>query len=93
MRFSLVNLQLFSKLSASPDTAMKLPLPKGKLTIRYIKNRCVDQIYVAGKYLDGANGESWSDEAIENLCNQYDVPSGTQIERIGGKDKAIYTIP
>jgi len=69
----------------------KQPLPKGKITIRFIASRCVDQIYIGGKYVIGASGSGErGDDAIENLCEYYNVPALTKIERVGSKHKEVF---
>jgi len=74
-------------------TTTKLPLPKGKITMRWIASRTVYQIYIAGKYINGANGsdsfqgESQWDSAVDRLCATYDVPAGTEITLIWNDER------
>jgi hypothetical protein len=50
----------------------KLPLPPGKITIRYRQMRGVFQCFAGRTYINGASGET-ADAAAEILVGQYDV--------------------
>ena len=51
----------------------KDPLPKGKISCRFVSSRCVYQFYVGGKFLVGASGET-IEEAMEWAEISYDCP-------------------
>jgi hypothetical protein len=48
------------------DEDKRIPLPKGKLSVRWVKSRNFYQCYVGGRYLTGAAGET-EQEALGNL--------------------------
>jgi len=72
--------------------AMKLPLPKGKITIRHRQMRNVFQCFAGSTYITGASGDS-DDEAAQELANQYDVPEGTIATVYGYKEPIQLLIP
>lgn len=72
--------------------AIRLPLPKGKLNMRFRQLRGVYQIFTGSKYLDGASGDN-PEEAALQLANQYDIPVGTPITVHGFKRPATITTP
>lgn len=49
----------------------KEQLPKGKLTIKWVSSRCVEQLYCGGKYVTCVSGEN-KDEVIQMLDFLYD---------------------
>lgn len=53
----------------------KDPLPKGKITCRFVSGRNAYQLYVGGRFLSGASGES-IDDAMEWTEISYDCPNG-----------------
>ena len=71
---------------------MKLQLPKGKITIRHRRMRNVYQCFAGNLYLVGASAD-YSDEAAQELANQYDVPEGTLATIYGCKTPTEITIP
>lgn len=72
--------------------AMKLPLPKGKITIRHRQMRNVFQCFAGSTYITGASGDT-DDEAAQELANQYDVPEGTMATVYGYKKPIQLPIP
>jgi len=48
----------------------KLPLPKGKITVKRVHSRNVFQVYVGGKYLDGCSGDT-REEAMDQIKLHY----------------------
>ena len=74
------------------NSAMKIPLPKGKITIRHRQMRNVFQCFAGSTYITGAAGDS-DDEAAQQLANQYDVPEGTIATVYGYKEPTQLTIP
>lgn len=70
----------------------KLPLPKGKITIRHRQQRNVFQCFAGAKYLDGASGDN-EEQAAEELAKQYEVPSGTTAIVYGYRKPVTITIP
>jgi hypothetical protein len=71
---------------------MKPQLPKGKITIRHRQMRNVFQCFAGSLYLVGASGD-YSDEAAQELANQYDVPEGTVATIYGHSTPTQITIP
>lgn len=71
---------------------MKLPLPKGKITIRHRQMRNVFQCFAGSTYINGASGDT-DEEAAQELANQYDVPEGTTATVYGYKEPVKITIP
>tara|TARA_R110000868_G_scaffold354426_2_gene615718 strand:- start:373 stop:597 length:225 start_codon:yes stop_codon:yes gene_type:complete len=71
---------------------MKLQLPKGKITIRHRQMRNVFQCFAGSLYLVGASSD-YSDEAAQELANQYDVPEGTVATIYGHSTPTQITIP
>ena len=59
------------------NTTNRLPLPKGKITIRHRQMRNVFQVFVGREYIVGASGD-YAEEASQELANQYDVTEGTE---------------
>ena len=61
--------------------------------MRWISSRAVYQIYISGKYINGANGsDSFQgdreyDSAVDHLSATYDVPCGTEITLIWNDEK------
>ena len=51
-------------------TLSRDPLPPGKLTLRWVRSRCMVQAYVAGRYLLCASGQD-EEEAMEQLGVYY----------------------
>jgi len=76
----------------SMPTATRLPLPKGKITIRHRAMRNVYQCFAGSTYITGASGD-YDDEAAQELANQYDVPEGTIATVYGHKEPIQLTIP
>ena len=74
------------------NPAMKLPLPKGKITIRHRQMRNVFQCFAGSTYITGASGDT-DDEAAQELANQYEVPEGTMATVYGYKEPIQLLIP
>ena len=55
------------------QTAPKPALPKGKVTVRWVKSRNAYQVYVGGRYLLAASGD-YPEDAIEAMRQGYDCP-------------------
>jgi len=72
-------------------TATKLPLPKGKITIRHRQARNVFQCYAGSTYITGASGDD-EDEAAQELVKQYEVTAGTTATVYGYKEAYSMTI-
>lgn len=74
-------------------TATRLPLPgKGKLNVRHRQMRGVWQIFIGRVYVTGASGES-PYEAAQQLANQYEVASDTQITVHGFREPSTILSP
>ena len=59
------------------DPPARLPLPSGKLTIRFRQMRGTWQCFAGSStYITGASGES-IDDAIHQLAYQYKIPRGS----------------
>jgi len=71
---------------------MKLPMPKGKITIRHRQMRNVFQCFAGRNYITGASGDD-ADDAAQELANQYDVPKGSIATIHGYKEPIQITIP
>ena len=72
--------------------AMKLPMPKGKITIRHRQMRNVFQCFAGRTYVTGASADD-ADGAAQELANQYDVPVGSIATVYGYKAPIQLTIP
>jgi len=72
-------------------TAIKLPLPKGKITIRHRQARNVFQCFAGGTYILGASGDN-EVEAASELLKQYDVTPGTTATVYGYKNPTQITL-
>jgi hypothetical protein len=70
----------------------KLPLPKGKITIRHRQMRNVFQCFAGRTYILGASGDD-EHEAAQQLAHQYDVPQGTKATVYGYKQPIEITLP
>jgi hypothetical protein len=91
--FDLVLLFFQSWVIAIHMTATRLPLPrKGKLNVRHRQMRGVWQIFAGNLYVTGASGDS-PDEAAQQLVNQYEVTSGTQITVHGFREPSTILAP
>jgi hypothetical protein len=71
---------------------MKNKLPKGKITIRHRRMRCVFQCFAGREYITGAAGET-AEEAAQELADQYEVPKGTVAIIHGYKNPTTIEIP
>lgn len=80
------------KLARQIGSAMKIPLPKGKITIRHRQMRNVFQCFAGRSYINGASGDT-EDEAAQALANQYEVPEGTMATVYGYNKPIQLTIP
>lgn len=76
----------------SNTATAKLPLPKGKLNIRFRSDRCMWQAFAGRNYITGASGEN-DNEAAQQLANQYDVPAGATAIVHGYRQPVTITIP
>jgi hypothetical protein len=74
------------------DMKNKLPLPKGKITIRHRQMRNVFQCFAGRDYITGASGDD-DEEAAKELARQYDVPKGTIATVYGYKKPCTIIIP
>lgn len=70
----------------------RLPLPTGKLNMRYRQQRGVWQIFAGRTYLNGASSDSCSD-AAQQLANQYEIGAGIEIYIHSGKNSSVVKTP
>jgi hypothetical protein len=76
----------------SSYTLVKLPIPSGKITVRFRQMRGVWQVFAGNTYVTGASDDS-PDAAIAALLFQYEVPSGSVAHVTGLKSPCTIAIP
>lgn len=67
------------------------PLPvTGKLVIRHVSSRNCCQLYMGGRYVLGASGDT-AEDALSEFKTAYKVEPGTVIEVLGYATKSTIT--